>query len=107
MYPHYKHVACISEATAAELIKWCPAVAEKISVIPNGIPLDAFETARPAALPLFCRPALSWFLSDVSISRKIMRLSSELYRTCRMLIFSSSEMDHCEVSFSRWLNPSV
>jgi glycosyltransferase involved in cell wall biosynthesis len=52
MYPHYKHIACISEATAEELIQWCPAVAEKISVIPNGIPLDAFETARPAALPL-------------------------------------------------------
>lgn len=51
MYKHYKRIACISEATAEELIRWCPAVAEKISIVPNGIALDTFETARPATLP--------------------------------------------------------
>jgi glycosyltransferase involved in cell wall biosynthesis len=51
MYSHYRHIACISDGTAEELIRWCPSAAGKISIIPNGIPLDAFETARPAALP--------------------------------------------------------
>jgi glycosyltransferase involved in cell wall biosynthesis len=51
MYSHYRHIACISDATAEELIRWCPSVAGKTSIIPNGIPLDTFETARPAALP--------------------------------------------------------
>ena len=50
MYPQYKHIACISEVTAEELVRWCPGVTEKISVIPNGIPLDAFENAQPATL---------------------------------------------------------
>jgi len=50
MYPHYRHIACNSEATAEELVRWCPAVTEKVSVIPNGIPLDAFENAQPATL---------------------------------------------------------
>lgn len=51
MYSHYRHIACISEATADELIRWCPATSDKISVIPNGIALDAFEGAQPAILP--------------------------------------------------------
>jgi glycosyltransferase involved in cell wall biosynthesis len=48
MYSHYQHIACNSEATAEELVRWCPGVSEKISVIPNGIPLDTFENAQPA-----------------------------------------------------------
>lgn len=51
MYSHYQRIACISDATAKELVRWCPSVAEKITVIPNGIPLDTFEDAGPAALP--------------------------------------------------------
>lgn len=51
MYSHYRHIACISDATAAELVRWCPPVAEKISILPNGIPLDVFEDAQPAVLP--------------------------------------------------------
>jgi glycosyltransferase involved in cell wall biosynthesis len=51
MYSRYQHIACISEATAEELVRWCPTTAGKISVIPNGIRLDAFEMARPAELP--------------------------------------------------------
>ena len=50
MYPHYEQIACNSEATAASLIQWCPEVAERITVIPNGIPLDTFENAQPATL---------------------------------------------------------
>lgn len=50
MYPHYKRIACISDATADSLCQWCPAVSKKIIVIPNGIPLDVFENAQPAAI---------------------------------------------------------
>ena len=50
MYPHYDRIACNSEATAQELISWCPRTAQKIQVIPNGIPLETFETAQPAEL---------------------------------------------------------
>ena len=48
MYSHYERIACNSEATAENLIKWCPYVAGKTTVIPNGIPLDEFENAQPA-----------------------------------------------------------
>src|SRR5271166_360131 len=50
MYPHYERIACISEATAENLVRWCPGVGRKITVIPNGIPLDAFENAQPTTL---------------------------------------------------------
>jgi glycosyltransferase involved in cell wall biosynthesis len=51
MYSHYDHIACISDATAEELVRWCPSTAGKITIIPNGIRLDVFENAQPAALP--------------------------------------------------------
>lgn len=50
MYQHYDRIACISEAVSEHLVRWCPEVAGKITVISNGIPLDRFETASPAAL---------------------------------------------------------
>jgi len=50
MYSQYNHVACISKAAADELTRWCPTIAGKISIIPNGIALEAFETAEPSAL---------------------------------------------------------
>ncbi|AEU35837.1 glycosyltransferase [Granulicella mallensis] len=50
MYPHYKRIACNSEATAKHLIEWCPDIAARTTVIANGIPLDAFEDAQPAML---------------------------------------------------------
>lgn len=50
MYPYYTQIPCNSEATAESLIQWCPGVMGKVSVIPNGIPLDVFENAQPAAL---------------------------------------------------------
>jgi glycosyltransferase involved in cell wall biosynthesis len=52
MYPHYQFIACNSEATAKDLVRWCPATATKIKVIPNGIPVKDFETAQPAELKL-------------------------------------------------------
>jgi glycosyltransferase involved in cell wall biosynthesis len=50
MYPHYTRIACNSEATAGTLSQWCPSIVDKITVIPNGIPLDSFENAQPATL---------------------------------------------------------
>jgi glycosyltransferase involved in cell wall biosynthesis len=50
MYSHYRCIACISLATAENLVRWCPGAAKKITVIPNGIPLDEFESAQPAEL---------------------------------------------------------
>jgi glycosyltransferase involved in cell wall biosynthesis len=50
MYSRYSRIACNSEATATSLIGWCPGVREKISVIPNGVPLEEFEAAQPAVL---------------------------------------------------------
>lgn len=50
MYPHYKRIACNSAATAEDLVRWCPDVAKKITVIPNGIPLDVFENVQRATL---------------------------------------------------------
>jgi glycosyltransferase involved in cell wall biosynthesis len=55
MYSHYQQIACISGATANELVRWCPSAAEKVRIIPNGISLDAFESAQPVVLP--CVPS--------------------------------------------------
>jgi glycosyltransferase involved in cell wall biosynthesis len=51
MYPNFERIACNSEATAQELVRWCPGIAAKVQVIANGIPLETFETAQPAELP--------------------------------------------------------
>jgi glycosyltransferase involved in cell wall biosynthesis len=50
MYLHYRRIACISDATAKDLIRWCPELIERVTVVPNGISLDAFEDATPATL---------------------------------------------------------
>jgi glycosyltransferase involved in cell wall biosynthesis len=50
MYAHYQVVACNSEATAHELVRWCPSTATRINVIPNGIPVEDFQAAEPADL---------------------------------------------------------
>jgi glycosyltransferase involved in cell wall biosynthesis len=50
MYPHYKRIACISEAAADNLRRWCPSTTGKIVIIPNGIPLHTFENAHPVQL---------------------------------------------------------
>ena len=51
MYSHYRQIACNSEATAEELVRWCPHIAARIRVIPNGIPIRTFEDAEPVELP--------------------------------------------------------
>ena len=50
MYSRYRRVVCISEATGRSLIQWCPEIAGKITVIPNGVPVEEFERARAATL---------------------------------------------------------
>lgn len=55
MYSHYRGVACNSQATASELVRWCPTLSRKIRVISNGIPLKDFEFASPCNLdPIPC-----------------------------------------------------
>lgn len=49
MYSRYAAVACASEAIAASLKVWVPGVSNKITVIPNGIDVQTFERAIPAA----------------------------------------------------------
>ena len=50
MYPHYQRIACNSGATAKDLVCWCPGIGEKLTIVPNGIPLETFENAEPAVL---------------------------------------------------------
>jgi glycosyltransferase involved in cell wall biosynthesis len=47
MYSRYTAIACASEGIAASLKAWVPGVGEKLTVIPNGIDLEAFERASP------------------------------------------------------------
>lgn len=51
MYSHYECIACNSQATAEELHRWCPKTVARTRVVPNGIPLESFESAAPAELP--------------------------------------------------------
>jgi glycosyltransferase involved in cell wall biosynthesis len=55
MYRHYRAIACVSKATAEELVKWCPQVASKTRVIANGIPLELFAMAKSAELDMIPR----------------------------------------------------
>ena len=50
MYPHFSQIACISEATAEELERWCPHIKSKLRVVANGVPLESFSSAVPANL---------------------------------------------------------
>jgi glycosyltransferase involved in cell wall biosynthesis len=50
MYSRFRQIICNSDATAAELGRWCPNVKEKLQVIPNGIPVEVFANARAADL---------------------------------------------------------
>ena len=51
MYSHYECIACNSEATAEELHRWSPKTVARTRIIPNGIAVETFESARPAELP--------------------------------------------------------
>ncbi len=49
MYARYTAIACASEGIAASLRAWVPGVGSKITVIPNGIDVQAFERAVPVS----------------------------------------------------------
>lgn len=49
MYNSYQSIACISSATASALINWIPDITEKVTIVPNGINLERFRTARAAS----------------------------------------------------------
>lgn len=45
MYRQYEAIACNSEATASELVRWLPELARKVHVVRNGIPIEHFREA--------------------------------------------------------------
>jgi glycosyltransferase involved in cell wall biosynthesis len=49
MYSCYTAIACASDAIAASLRAWIPGLAQKITVIPNGIDLQKFQQATPVS----------------------------------------------------------
>src|SRR6266576_3991736 len=48
MYRNYKEITCNSKATAECLIEWVSEVADRVSVIHNGVPVERFQDAKPA-----------------------------------------------------------
>ena len=48
MYRNYKKITCNTKATAEYLIRWIPEVADRVSVIHNGVPVERFLDAEPA-----------------------------------------------------------
>ncbi len=48
MYGNYAAIACNSEATSQNLLDWIPDVADRVSIIYNGVPLQRFRSALPA-----------------------------------------------------------
>jgi len=49
MYTRYRAIACNSEATQASLLAWQPTLRDRVSVVPNGVPLERFENATATA----------------------------------------------------------
>lgn len=47
MYGRYTRIACVSDASAENLSAWVPGLAEKITVVPNGIVVQKFQQAAP------------------------------------------------------------
>ena len=47
MYGRYTAIACASEGIATSLKAWVPGASNKLTVIPNGIDVQAFERANP------------------------------------------------------------
>jgi glycosyltransferase involved in cell wall biosynthesis len=50
MYSRYAQIACIGDAAAAELVRWCPSVKPRLRIVPNGIVVERFSDASPAVL---------------------------------------------------------
>lgn len=49
MYGRYTAIACVSDASAANLRAWIPGLDKKITVIPNGIDVQKFQQATPVS----------------------------------------------------------
>lgn len=47
MYGRYQAIACNSQATADSLVRWVPRTAPRVSLVPNGVPLERFQQAQP------------------------------------------------------------
>jgi glycosyltransferase involved in cell wall biosynthesis len=54
-YSRYERIACISEITEEDLVRWCPCVAARTTLVPNGIPLEVFERSQAIELPMVPR----------------------------------------------------
>jgi glycosyltransferase involved in cell wall biosynthesis len=48
MYGRFSEVACNSEGTAKEFVRWLPKMQPRTCVIPNGVPVDKFAHATPS-----------------------------------------------------------
>lgn len=48
MYESYAAVACNSQGTAEEFVRWLPDMRPRVSVIPNGVPFEKFASAEPS-----------------------------------------------------------
>lgn len=47
MYSRYRAIACNSPETLESLVRWVPGTKNRVSVIPNGVPIERFEEAQP------------------------------------------------------------
>lgn len=47
IYAPYKRIVCISAAVSASLVQWLPQLSDRVTVITNGIDIDAFASAAP------------------------------------------------------------
>lgn len=46
MYRRYSAIACNSQGSADALLRWLPEVADRVSVVFNGVPLERFQQAQ-------------------------------------------------------------
>lgn len=47
MYSRYRAIACNSRETLESLVRWVPGAKPRACVIPNGVPIERFESAQP------------------------------------------------------------
>jgi glycosyltransferase involved in cell wall biosynthesis len=47
MYNRYAAIACNSSGTLESLAAWVPSAKSRLSVVPNGVPLERFQSATP------------------------------------------------------------
>jgi glycosyltransferase involved in cell wall biosynthesis len=48
MYNRYAAIACNSSGTLESLAAWVPSAKSRLSIVPNGVPLERFQSAAPA-----------------------------------------------------------